>query len=108
MGDPLWTDEGEARDLQTAVLIQSHGGGTPSPPPPCYARTAYVVLNVASFCLDLESLSGISVENKQACSVLTAEPEIQLNPLLVEKALEVKVVFYRIGEWGFLQMSRVF
>lgn len=50
----------------------------------------------------------MSMENKQAFSVLTAEPEIQLNPPLVEKALDVKVVFYRIGEWGFLQMSRVF
>ena len=48
------------------------------------------------------------MENKQACSVLMAEPEIQLNPLLVERAFEVKVGTSGIGEWGFLQMSRVF
>lgn len=40
------------------------------------------------------------MENKQACSMLTAKPEIQPNPLLVEKAFEVKVGSYGIGEWG--------
>ena len=32
--------------------------------------------------------------------MLTAKPEIQPNPLLVEKAFEVKVGSYGIGEWG--------
>ena len=40
------------------------------------------------------------MENKQACSMLTAKPEIQPNPLLIEKAFEVKVGSYGIGEWG--------
>ena len=67
-------------------------GGPPRPLPLSYARTAYIVLNFAFFCLAFESLWGISVENKQACSVFTADPEIQPDPLLVEKkALEVKV-----------------
>ena len=32
--------------------------------------------------------------------MLTAKPEIQSNPLLIEKAFEVKVGSYGIGEWG--------
>lgn len=78
------------------------------PPLPCSTRTAYSVLNFASFCLDFESLWGISMESKQEHLVFAADPEIQLALLLCKKTLGVKARVYKIG-WGeVLKTSRTF
>lgn len=43
-------------------------------PTPVLGQNCLHVLNFPSFCLDFESLWGISVESEQACLVFTAEP----------------------------------
>lgn len=77
------TPHGQAGRLssQTVVFAGSHRGEVKSPLP-CSARTAYIVLNFASFCLDFESLWGISMESEQEHLVFAADPEIQLALLL--------------------------
>lgn len=94
---------------QTAVFAGSHGGEA-SPPPPSAARTAYIVFNFASFCLDFESLWGISVESKQEHLVFTADPEIQLTLLLCKNPQESKLVFTKQvrGRGLFKKTSRAF
>lgn len=67
--------------MNCCAHIVSRTGRAPWAPSPMLCQIAYTVLVFASFCLDSESLWGISVENKQACSVFTAELETQLYPL---------------------------